>query len=209
MRLDRLYCTWFGWVEIKSEKWTLDVFKTVSCLFYIFLNLKVCRGIGILTMNSDIWISVSWFLFSYFIVTLIWPGEVKVDLANFDLKLQENLLSTLFFGKISNLAEMSSKSFWTSDMTSKMTFWLIFVRSLAAVPLCWPPSFHSVLLLLETTRGREKSGQAEVRSPSGGVPVRILICFWSLAVESAGGGGFAFLPALSLFQRGLLGPHQS
>jgi hypothetical protein len=29
-------------------------------------------------------------------LTLIGPGEVKVDLADFDLKLQENLLSTLF-----------------------------------------------------------------------------------------------------------------
>ncbi len=28
------------------------------------------------------------------LLTLIGPGEVKVDLANFDLKLQENLLST-------------------------------------------------------------------------------------------------------------------
>jgi hypothetical protein len=30
-------------------------------------------------------------------VTLIGPGEVIVDLADFDLKLQENLLSTLHF----------------------------------------------------------------------------------------------------------------
>jgi hypothetical protein len=30
-------------------------------------------------------------------LTLIGPGEVKVDLANFDLKLQKNLLSNLFF----------------------------------------------------------------------------------------------------------------
>ncbi len=29
-------------------------------------------------------------------LTIIGPGEVKVDLANFDLKLQENLLSTLY-----------------------------------------------------------------------------------------------------------------
>jgi hypothetical protein len=29
--------------------------------------------------------------------TLIGPGEVKVDLADFDLKLQKNLLSTYFF----------------------------------------------------------------------------------------------------------------
>jgi hypothetical protein len=31
---------------------------------------------------------------------LIGPGEVKVDLANFDLKLQENLLSTLYIRRI-------------------------------------------------------------------------------------------------------------
>jgi hypothetical protein len=30
-------------------------------------------------------------------LTLIGPGEVKVDLADFDLKLQENLLSNLIF----------------------------------------------------------------------------------------------------------------
>jgi hypothetical protein len=30
-------------------------------------------------------------------LALIGPGEVKVDLADFDLKLQENLLSTLYF----------------------------------------------------------------------------------------------------------------
>jgi hypothetical protein len=43
-------------------------------------------------------------------LTLIGEGEVKVDLANFDLKLQENLLSTLyFFGPIP--AKTSSRSF--------------------------------------------------------------------------------------------------
>ncbi len=31
------------------------------------------------------------------LLILIGPGEVKVDLANFDLKLQENLLNTLYF----------------------------------------------------------------------------------------------------------------
>jgi hypothetical protein len=35
---------------------------------------------------------VSW---GWRISTLIEPGEVKVDLADFDLKLQENLLSNL------------------------------------------------------------------------------------------------------------------
>jgi hypothetical protein len=33
---------------------------------------------------------------SHYPLTLIRPGEFKDDLANFDLKLQENLLSTLF-----------------------------------------------------------------------------------------------------------------
>jgi hypothetical protein len=32
-------------------------------------------------------------------LTLIGPGEVKVDLADFDLKLQENLLSNLIIKK--------------------------------------------------------------------------------------------------------------
>jgi hypothetical protein len=31
------------------------------------------------------------------LLTLIGPGEVKVDLADFDLKLHKNLLSTYFF----------------------------------------------------------------------------------------------------------------
>jgi hypothetical protein len=33
------------------------------------------------------------------ILTLIGPGEVKVDLADFDLKLRENLLSNLILKK--------------------------------------------------------------------------------------------------------------
>ncbi len=32
-------------------------------------------------------------------VTLIVPGEVKVDLADFDIKMQENLLFALFYKK--------------------------------------------------------------------------------------------------------------
>jgi hypothetical protein len=35
----------------------------------------------------------------FFFLTLIGPGEVKVDLADFDLKLQENLLINLIFLK--------------------------------------------------------------------------------------------------------------
>jgi hypothetical protein len=44
-------------------------------------------------------------------LTLIGLGEVKVDLADFDLKLQENLLSTLYVFFIPIPAEMSSGSF--------------------------------------------------------------------------------------------------
>jgi hypothetical protein len=36
-------------------------------------------------------------LYNHMTLTLIGPGEVKVDLADFDLKLQENLLSTEYF----------------------------------------------------------------------------------------------------------------
>jgi hypothetical protein len=34
--------------------------------------------------------------FNYTHLTLIGPGEIKVDLADFDLKLQENWFSTLY-----------------------------------------------------------------------------------------------------------------
>ncbi len=41
----------------------------------------------------------------------------------------------------------------------------------------------------------------------GVAPVRILIVFWSQAVEMAGGGGFAVGPGLSLFLSRPLKPH--
>jgi hypothetical protein len=47
-------------------------------------------------------------------LTLIGPGEVKFDLADFDLKLPANLFSNLIIP-----ATTSFKSFWTYDMTSK------------------------------------------------------------------------------------------
>jgi hypothetical protein len=45
------------------------------------------------------------------LLTLIGPGEVKVDLADFDLKLRENLLNNLIFLKIPFPAKTSSESF--------------------------------------------------------------------------------------------------
>jgi hypothetical protein len=53
---------------------------------------------------------------------------------------------------------------WSQRMTIWWTFKNIFVRSPVSAPLCRPPSFRSVLLQLQTIRGREKSGWAVVRS---------------------------------------------
>jgi hypothetical protein len=35
---------------------------------------------------------------------------------------------------------------WSQRITIWWTFWYIFVRSPVSAPLCWPPSFRSVLL---------------------------------------------------------------
>ncbi len=52
-------------------------------------------------------------------LTLIQPGKVKVDLANFDVKFQTKFLYIRFFFIWPIPPETSSKSFRTSDMTSK------------------------------------------------------------------------------------------
>ncbi len=52
-------------------------------------------------------------------LSLIQPGEVKVDLANFDVKLRTKFLYVGFFKNLPIPTEMSCKSFWTSDMTSQ------------------------------------------------------------------------------------------
>ncbi len=55
------------------------------------------------------------------LLTLIGLGEIKVDLADFDLKLQENLLSILFyfFFFTYSCRNVFRIFFWTSDITSK------------------------------------------------------------------------------------------
>ncbi len=100
-------------------------------------------------------------------------------------------------------------NFW-HDL-KKMTFWRIFIRSPAAAPPCHPPPFRSILLLLQTTRGRPEGG----RSPAG---------LWSAVRRSASqntnrflvpgcgeweGGRFTVGPGLSLFLSGLLVLHWS
>ncbi len=63
---------------------------------------------------------------------------------------------------LQNLFELLT---WTQKMMFWHTFWCIFVRISATAPPCRPPSFCSVLLLLQTTRRREKSRPAVIRSP--------------------------------------------
>jgi hypothetical protein len=52
-------------------------------------------------------------------LTLIQPGEVKVDLANFDVKFRTKFFYVGFFLNWPIPAKTSYKSFLTSDMTSK------------------------------------------------------------------------------------------
>ncbi len=63
---------------------------------------------------------------------------------------------------------MSSKSVWTSHMTSKMifwhTFWHIFIKIPAAAPHCQPPHHLLNFAAITTTREGEKSRWAAVRS---------------------------------------------
>jgi hypothetical protein len=120
-------------------------------------------------------------------LTLIGPGEVKVDLADFDLKLQENLLSTLYIHFFPIPAETSSGSFWTSDMTSKndvlTSIWHIFVRSPAAAsPAEPPPSARFYCDYRSPEGGRSLPGQwstvqcgasQEFKSVSGRGPRRV------------------------------------
>ncbi len=97
------------------------------------------------------------------ILTLIGPGEVKVDPANFDLKLQEKLLSTSYIF-LPIPAERSSGSFWTSDMTSKndgLTCILTYFchKSGHCVPCQTPPpSARFYCIYRPPERGRSPAG---------------------------------------------------
>jgi hypothetical protein len=102
------------------------------------------------------------------LLTLILPGEVKVHLANFDVKFRTKFLYTGFFQNWLIPAETSCKSFWTSDMTSKndvlMSILTFFHQKFCrgGTSLTFP--FQPVLLSLQTTWTWEKSRRAWVRS---------------------------------------------
>jgi hypothetical protein len=96
-------------------------------------------------------------------LTLIGVGEVKVDLADFDLKLQENLLSTLYFF-LPVPAKTSSRSFLTHDMTSKndiLTSILISFcqKSGRGVPCQTPPSARFYCYYRSPEAGRSPAEQ--------------------------------------------------
>jgi hypothetical protein len=99
------------------------------------------------------------------VLTLSGPGEVKVDLANFDLKLQENLLSTFFTYSCKNVFRIFLK-FWHDLKKWRFDVHLDIFSSEVGPwrPLPNPPPFHSVLLLLRITWGGEKSRRAVVHS---------------------------------------------
>jgi hypothetical protein len=102
-------------------------------------------------------------------LTLIQPGEVKVDLANFYFSSGQNSYMSDFF-KIDlflqkRLANLSKLLKWRQKIMFWRPFWRFFIRSRAAETDCRPPPFRLVLLCIQTTRGREKSRQSVVRSP--------------------------------------------
>jgi hypothetical protein len=84
----------------------------------------------------------------------------------------------------------------------------IFIRSLAAAPPCRPcPPFRLVFLLLQTTRGWDKSGWAVVRNLVWCQSLYRLVSgpgLWRLR-----GGRFAVGPGLSQVLSGPLAPHLS
>ncbi len=105
-------------------------------------------------------------------LTLIHPGEVKVDLANFDVKFRAKFLyNVLFFldvflqKHLPNLYKLltwhQKTMFWWPFWHP---FWSFFVRTSVTLLLCRHPRFRPVLLLLQTTWVQEKSRRAMVRS---------------------------------------------
>ncbi len=59
-------------------------------------------------------------------LTLIGPGEAKVDLADSDLKLKENLLSTLFIKNTYSCRNLLQVFFLLHTQNQKMTFLYLF-----------------------------------------------------------------------------------
>jgi hypothetical protein len=92
-----------------------------------------------------------------------WPRQLWRPIPD-KILIYQILLNDLILQKLlPNLFELLT---WRKKITFWCPFWLFFVRSPAAETHCRPPPpFHLVLLWIQTTRGREKSRRAMVRSP--------------------------------------------
>jgi hypothetical protein len=175
------------------------------------MQIHILWRIVLLHVKMRVWdVCVAIVCACEFALTLIGPGEVKVDLADFDLKLQENLLSTLYFFYLflqKRLPDLFELMTWPQKMTFWHPFWHIFVRNQAAASPAEPPlppgftAYTDHLSAGEVPPGHgPQSGAAPVKN-SNQFPVAGRIeCGW---------GGFSVVLALSLFLSGLLAPHRS
>ncbi len=94
-------------------------------------------------------------------LTLIGPGEVKVDLAHDDLKLQKNLLITSYFlypFLQKHLPDLFELLTWPQKMRFWHPFWRIFVIILAtASPTEPPPSARFYYYYRSPEGGRSRA----------------------------------------------------
>ncbi len=145
------------------------------------------------------------------VLAIIGPGDVKVDLADFDLKLQENLLSTLFFTNVYSCKNVFQIffNFWCDPkkMMFWCTFWHIFVSSTATVPSWQPPPlaqfycFYRPHEVAKSPAGLWSTVRHSASQNFNQFPVRGCV--------ECGGWQVFSRPSLSLFLSALLVPHRS
>ncbi len=90
-----------------------------------------------------------------------WPRQLWHQIPDKILIYQIFLFDLFLQKRLQNLFELLT---WRQKTTFWHPFWCFFIRSSVALLLCRHPHFRPVLLLLQTTRAREKSGQTKVRS---------------------------------------------
>jgi hypothetical protein len=162
----------------------------------IYLGIRLCTpgpygeliSLGLLGCSDNSW--TIWSDDIFWILTLIVPGEVKVDLANFYIKFRTKFIYIVFFQKYLFLQKhFFPQSFWTPDMTSKndilMSILTFFVRSPVATRPCQsPPSvrFYCYYRTPEHERSHPMPWSA-----SGAAPVNIPVSFWSGLRRNSGG----------------------
>ncbi len=157
-------------------------------------------------------ITKCYYPFAYERLTLILPGEVKVDLANFDVKFWTKFLNIGFLCNFPIPAELYSKFFliptWRQKMTFWHPFWHFFIRSLLQHDPANPPCFLGFYCYYRPPEhGKSPTGpwtavrwwrQSIFLSVSGPGPRRV-----------RGVGRFSVGPALSLFLGVVMLTHRS